>query len=63
MRQIGGASTIRLLDVFKTLFSFSRYFLSNAFVHNIKYCGVAFSLLLSIYIIKCIVHIKYFCIN
>ena len=36
----------RLLDVLKTL-SFSKYFSSNTFSENIKYCSVAFSLLFS----------------
>ena len=46
--QIGGASMNHLLDVLKTLLSFSKYFSSNAFLQNIKYCSVAFSLLFSI---------------
>ena len=33
-RQIGGASTNRLLDVLKTLLSFSKYFSSNVFLQN-----------------------------
>ena len=41
-RQIGGVSTNRLLDVWETLLSFSKYVLSNSFSQNIKYCSVAF---------------------
>ena len=47
-RRIGGVSTNRLLDVWKMLLIFSKYFSSNTFSHNIKYCSVAFSLLFSI---------------
>ena len=39
----------RLLDVWETLFSFSKYFLSNTFSQNIDNCSAAFSLLFSIY--------------
>ena len=34
--------------VWKTVLSFSKYFSSNTFSQNIKYCSVAFSLLFSI---------------
>ena len=47
-RQIDGVSTNRLLDVWETLLSFSKYFVSNTFSQNIKYCSVASSLLFSI---------------
>ena len=46
-RQIGGVSTNRLLDVWKTLLILSKYLSSNIFSQNIKYCSVAFSLLFS----------------
>ena len=49
MRQIGGVSTNRLLDVWETLLSFSKYFLSNTFSQNLDNLSVAFSLLFSIY--------------
>ena len=49
MRKIGGDSTNRLLDVWETLLSSSKYFLSNTFSQNIDNCSVAFSLLFSIY--------------
>ena len=48
MRKIGGDSTNRLLDVWETLLSFSKYFLSNTLSQNIDNCSVAFSLLFSI---------------
>ena len=48
MKQIGGISTNLLLDVWDTLLSFSKYFLSNTFSQNIDNCSVAFSLLFSI---------------
>ena len=35
-------STNRLLNVWETLLSFSKYFLSLTFSQNIKYCSVAF---------------------
>ena len=35
-RQIGGVSTNRLLDVWKTLLSFSKYLSSNTFSQNIE---------------------------
>ena len=38
----------RLLDVWETLLSFSKYFLSNIFSQNIDNCSEAFSLLFSI---------------
>ena len=47
--RVGGVSTNRLLDVWETLFSFSKYFLSNTFSENIDNCSVAFSLLFSIH--------------
>ena len=47
-RQIGGVLTNHLLDVWKTLLSFSKYFWFNTFSQNIKYCSVAFSPLFSI---------------
>ena len=47
-RQIGGVSTNRLLDVWATLLSFSKYFLFNTFSLNIDNCSVAFSLLFGI---------------
>ena len=59
---IGGVSTNRLLDVWKTLLIFSKYFSSKTFSQNIKYCSVEFSPFVQ-YSIKCIVHIKYCCIN
>ena len=46
---IGGVSTNRLLDVWETFLSFSRYFLSNTVSQNIDNCSVALSLLFSIY--------------
>ena len=39
--------TIRLLDVWETLLSFSKYFLSITFSQSIDNCSVAFSLLFS----------------
>ena len=38
-RQIDGVSTNRLLDVWKTLLSFSKYFSSNTFSQNISHCS------------------------
>ena len=61
-RQIGGASTNRMLDVLKTWLSFSRYFSPNAFLQNTKFWNVAFFTIVQ-YSVKCIVHIKYCCIN
>ena len=40
-RQIKGVSTNDLLDVWKTLLSYSKYFLSNSLSQTIKYCCVA----------------------
>ena len=52
----------RLLDIWKTLLSFSKYILSNTFSQNIDNCSVAFSLLFSILIymmcVCCIVYGK-----
>ena len=45
--------TNRLLDVWESLLSFSKYVLSKAFSQNVKYCSVAFSLLFSIYVHVC----------
>ena len=39
----------RFLNVWETLLSFSKYFLSNTFSQNIDNYSVAFSLLFSIY--------------
>ena len=44
---VGGFSTNRLLDVWETPLSFSKYLLSKTCSQNIKYCSVAFSLLFS----------------
>ena len=52
-RQIDGVSMYRLLDVWETLSSFSKSFLSNTFSQNIDNCSVAFSLLFSIFGYKC----------
>ena len=45
---ISRVSTNRLLDVWETLLSFSKYFLPNTFSQNIDNCSVAFSLLFNI---------------
>ena len=52
MIKIGGVSTYHLRDVWETLSSFSKYFLSNTFSQYIYIfnCSVAFSLLFSILI-------------
>ena len=47
-RQFGEVSKNHLLDVWKTLLSLSKYFLSNTFGQNIEYCSVAFSGLFSL---------------
>ena len=44
----------RLLDVWDTLLSFSKYFLSNTISQNIDNFNVAFSLLFSIYVYICV---------
>ena len=41
-----------LLDVWVTLLSFSKYFLSNTFSQNIDKCSVAFLLFFSTYIFR-----------
>ena len=37
-----GVSMNRLLDIWKTLLSFSKYFWLNTFSQNIRYCSEAF---------------------